>query len=76
VNFAERMHKFMSGFSAEERQEIEQSLAYQEAANGEDSEKAERIACEIIKGWGRNKKEAKEDLLEKRWDRISSQFEE
>jgi len=76
MNFAETMGKFFSRYSMLERQEVEQSLAYQEAANAEDVEKAQRIACEIIEGGGRTRRDAKEDRQEKRFDRLLRQFEE
>jgi len=76
MNFPETMKKFWARYLKELRQEVEQSLAYQEAANAEDLIKAQETACRLIEGGGRNKREAKDDRMEKRLERLMRAFEE
>lgn len=70
------MNRFWAGFAKDHRQEVEKTLAYREAANAEDGEKAQRIACELLEGHGRNKREAKEDRQEKKAGQIFREFDE
>lgn len=76
MTFEEEMKRFWVKYTKELQQEIQANLAYQEAENAGDSEKAQRIACQLIEGDGRNKREAKYDRDEKRFNRTFGPFDE
>jgi hypothetical protein len=74
MNFSQEMNKFFSRYSPGERQEVELSPPYQEAAQKEDAILAQAIACEILEGAGRTKQQAKYDADSKWGKRLFDQF--
>jgi len=74
MNFVQEMEMFFSRYSPEERQEVESYLPYQEAKKKENVVEAQVIACEILEGVGRTKREAREDRESKKAARLFDEF--
>jgi hypothetical protein len=74
MNFNEEMEKFFKGYLRNDRREVESSLPYKAAAKNEDLVLAQTIACEILEGAGRTKRQARNDRDAKSGKRLFDSF--